>query len=139
MRRILITGLCALYWAFGSVAGVAHVHGAAGHREEARGLHLDHAHLAHHGDHERDDSLTGRDDADARADSLHIAHHSGDAVYLSQSAMRLFPIVRVLPAIVPVGPAIECPLLVSGTAGVRSNQPRDPPEKILPRLRAPPA
>jgi hypothetical protein len=139
MRRIFVTGLCALYLAFGSVAGLAHVHEAAGHHEESRGVHLDHAHVDHHVDHHHADSRTGRDDAGVQTDSQHVDHHIGDAVYLSQSAIRSLPNVRVLPTIVSDGPAIESPSLVSEFEGDRPGRPRDPPGKIPPRLRAPPA
>ena len=139
MRRIFVGGVCALYLAFGSVAGLAHVHGTAGHHDESRGLHLDHAHVEHHGDRHHDGSRKDRDDAGAQIDSRHVEHHASDTVYLGQTAVRSLPNLRVLPAVVSVGPTIDSPVLASETESVRPGRPRDPPGKIPPRLRAPPA
>jgi hypothetical protein len=138
MRRILTTSLCALCLAFGSVAGLAHVHGAAGHDEQSHGLHLDHAHLDHHGDRDHDDSPPDRDDVDLAVHSRDLDHDTGDAVYLSGPALRLLPGVRVLSAIVSVRSTIERPTLSAQTERERPNHPRAPPEKIPSRPRAPP-
>ena len=135
MRRILTLGLCALYLAFGSVAGLAHMHGAAGHHERSRGLHVDHAHLDHADDHEH----PGHDEDNAGVASPHADHNKDDAVDVDAAAARWLPNVRVLPAIASVGPAIDRPSLMRETWGDRPGQPRDPPKKFPPRLRAPPA
>ena len=137
MRRILTLGLCALYLAFGSVAGLAHVHGPSGHHEESRGLHVDHAHLKHADDHAHEH--TGDGDGGALLAHGHVDHHDGDAAEVSASAVRWHPNVRSLPAIVSVGSVIDRPSLTRKTAGEGPSHPWKPPRKIPPRLRAPPA
>jgi hypothetical protein len=142
MRRLVALGCCALYLAFGATADLAHVHQSADHHEESRGVHRDHRHLSapvdhhHHGHHEHGDVEQGELPIGAR----HAAHHEGDVVYLTATAVRSQQsIARTMPAIVSTGTAIEPSLPVTSREGVPATQPRDPPRKIPPRLRAPPA
>lgn len=134
VRRILTLGLCAAYLAFGSVAGVAHIHGAAGHHQESRGVHLDHAHLDDHGHgHARN-----HDDG-TRDPGRHVDHHEGDAVDVPASAIVRLPNVRVFPAIAAAETTIDHSSLTRETGQDRPSQPSEPRRKIPPRLRAPPA
>lgn len=135
MRRILTLGLCALYLAFGTVAGVAHLHGAAGHDERSWGLHVDHTHIDHADDHD----VPHHDDDGTVVDDRHADHHNDDVVGVDAAAVRWLPNVRVLPAIAYVGPTFDSPGFERKTWGERPDQPRDPPKKFPPRLRAPPA
>ena len=134
MRRIFAVGLCAWTLTLSSVASLAHVHETAGHHEEVRGLHVDHAHL----DHDHGESPTRRDTG-PQADNRRIDHDADDAVYLAGSAARLLSDIRVLPAMQSVGPALDRPKQSSWCERTRLRQPRDRPEKIPPRLRGPPA
>ena len=129
MRKILAMGCCALYLAFGAVAGLAHVHESADHHEESRGPHLDH-------DNEREFAAM----ADEGVDLRHDGHHDCDAADLNATVARSGEsIVRTLPAIVPVGDVIDPPSPASNRDDVVKGSPRDPPRETPPRLRAPPA
>ena len=113
MRRLLVLGCCALYLSFGSMAGLAHVHASADHH--------DHDHDPGHG-------------------PRHTDHHDGDAVYLEATAARsLDRSVRPMAAIVSVDAWADPPLGASNCVEAVTSQPRDPPQKFPPRLRAPPA
>jgi hypothetical protein len=138
MRGILALGSCALCLAFGFVAGVAHVHESADHHENSRGLHLDHTHLDHPSDHDHVHGSHGKDQDGL--DVRHPDHHEGDAVYLNGTATRSFePGPRPVNAIVSVGAVAESPSMTSDRHTAVTAQPRDPPHKIPPRLRGPPA
>lgn len=142
MRRLLALGSCAAYVAFGFVAGGAHVHRAADHHEEMRGLHLDHAHLAEGSGHEAVDNHepSAPDGGEARLDAAHIGHHEGDALYLTVTAQRSFdPGLRVLPAMVVVGATIDAPRLPSVRLDELPDQLRGPPRNGPTPPRAPPA
>ncbi len=134
MRRISAVVCCAAYLVFGPLAGHAHVHGAASHHAEARGLHLDHAHLSGIDSHNRS-GFRSTADVEAR----HVGHHDGDAVDLSAWAVRVLANARVLPAIFAGAATTEQPSDVSATLPEGPRPPRGPPTKIPPRLRAPPA
>jgi len=139
-------GCCALYLAFGFVAGMAHVHESADHHEEPRGLHLDHGHLGeskghdHHHEHPHDRTHGVAGDHAARIAGRHADHHEGDAVYLNATAARSFDSsVHPTPEIVHVGAVIDPSSPASPRDDAVTTQPRDPPRKNPPRLRAPPA
>jgi len=134
LRGILALGCCALHLAFGFTAGLAHVHGAADHHEQSRGLHLDHAHLTGDPGEHRHDAPR-----DLEVDTRHVDHHEGDAVYLNATAASVLASARVLPAVLPALPAVDRPLGTPEIRMARPSRPRDPPPKIPPRLRAPPA
>ena len=128
MRKILALGCCALYLAFGVVAGMAHVHESADHHEESRGLHLDHDHA-----HE------AASDQTLRIAAATVQHHGGDAFYLNATATQsVDPGSRETPAIVSDGSALGPPALVPDRVESGSGPPRDPPCKTPPRLRGPP-
>jgi len=128
MRRVLVLGCCALYLAFGFVAGAAHLHEAADHHAELRGLHLDHTHLGGAAGHEQERQLE------------HESPHDGDVLYLSATAVRsLDANVRLMPAMVAVGTTIDPPSTMSDRHEALPSQPRDPPPRIRTRPRAPPA
>lgn len=133
---------CAVYLAFGFVAGAAHVHEAADHHDEMRGLHLDHDHL---GESSGLGSTCTRqpvysDDGGAHLDARHIGHHEGDVLYLTVTAQRLLNSgLRVLPAIVAVGETIDRPALVSVRRNELPDQLRGPPSNGSTPPRAPPA
>jgi ABC-type Zn2+ transport system substrate-binding protein/surface adhesin len=130
MRRLLVLGCCALYLSFGSMAGLAHVHESADHHDGSRGIHLDHGHLSDSSDHEHEN------DHDRR----HTDHHDGDAVYLEATAARsLDSSVRPMTEIVSLDAWVDPPSSTSNCDEAVTSQPRDPPRKFLPRLRAPPA
>ena len=125
MRKILALGCCALYLAFGIVAGAAHWHESADHHAESRGLHLDHAHLGDTDDHEHPG---------------HPSPHDGDVLYLSATALRsLDSSVRLMPATVSVGATIDPPAAMSERDEAAPGQQRDPPQENRIRPRAPPA
>jgi ABC-type Zn2+ transport system substrate-binding protein/surface adhesin len=127
MRKLLVLGCCALYLSFGSMAGVAHVHESADHHDGARGIHLDHGHLSDSSDHDHDDH------------HRHTDHHDDDAVYLEATAARpLDSSVRLMPAVVSVDAWVDPPSRPSNCDEAVTSQPRDPPRKFPPRLRAPP-
>jgi hypothetical protein len=130
MRRILALGCCALYLAFGFVAGAAHLHGSTDHHEETRGLHLDHVHLG--------DSDDRGHDHQRRLG--HESTHDEDVLYLSATALRsIDSSLRLMPATVSVAATIEPPGAMSDRDEAILRQPRDPPRKNRPRPRAPPA
>jgi len=133
MRRLLALGCCAVYLAFGFVAGAAHLHEAADHHQEMRGLHLDHSHLgeALHVPHEN---------GNAGDETRHVGHHDGDAFYLTVTALRSFDSgLRMMPATVSVGATIDPPSLISIRRDERSDQLRGPPRRGPTSPRAPPA
>jgi len=136
-------GCCALYLGFGFVAGMDHVHESAGHHEESRGLHLDHGHLSSSGDHDHqhhDRTHGGTDERAPGFDARHASHHDDDAVYLNATATRsVDPGARLAPAIVSAGTVVDPPSSRFGRDEAMSGSPRDPPRKIPPRLRGPPA
>ena len=130
MKKFLALGCCAVYLAFGSVAGAAHVHEASDHHDEMRGLHIDHAHVDVASGHEHAPS----DDAD------HIEHHEGDALYLTVTAQRsIDPGPRVLPAMSVVCATIDTAMPVSKRRTGEPDPPRGPPGKGPTPPRAPPA
>lgn len=142
MRRVVAIVCCAAYLAFGFVAGTAHVHEAADHHESMRGLHLDHDHLGgasgHRHDHHHRHAPT--DEGDVGLDAAHVAHHEGDALYLTVTAQRtLDSSPRVAPAMVASGATIESPTRVAMRRYERSEPMRGPPEFRRTPPRAPPA
>jgi len=132
MRRILALGCCVLYLVFGFVAGAAHLHESADHHAESRGLHLDHAHVGHATGHEHGSS--------AHFDARHVAHHDGDVLYLSATALRsLDGNTRLMPATVAVGATVDPPTATSDHDATRPGHSRAPPRSSRTRPRAPPA
>jgi hypothetical protein len=126
MRGIFVLGCCALYVAFGFVAGAAHLHESADHHAELRGLHLDHVHLG--AGHEQERHLE------------HEPPHDGDVLYLSATALRsLDANVRLMPATIAFGATIDPPSTMSDRDDALAGRPRDPPPRIRTRPRAPPA
>jgi hypothetical protein len=146
MRRVLSVSCCALYLAFGLVAGLAHQHASADHHAALQGLHLDHDHLGesrhreHHHDHHPGSGDPDAVDRLASPAARYVDHHDGDAVSLSATAARsVDPSVRPVPAIVSPGVVIDPPPAASDRAAILAGQPRDPPREDPPRPRAPPA
>jgi len=139
-------GCCALYLLFGSVAGLAHVHESADHHQESRGLHLDHGHLddpdghdRHHGHHHYHATESAREPA-TRTAGGRVEHHDNDALYLNAAANRsVLPKIFQMPAVVSAREVVDPPPQVFDRGDSTTGQPRDPPRKTLPRLRAPPA
>jgi hypothetical protein len=128
MRRILALGCCALYLAFGFVAGAAHLHESADHHAESRGLHLDHTHVGNSADHQQEPRIENE------------SSHDGDVVYLSAPALRSIDSgVRLMPATVAVGATIDPPSTISDWDQEMPRRPRDPPRTTRIRPRAPPA
>jgi hypothetical protein len=128
MRRLLALGCCALYLAFGFVAGAAHLHESADRHAESRGLHLDHTHSGHSADHEKERKLGNE------------SRHDGDVLYLCAIAIRsIDSSLRLMPATVSVAATIDPPGPMSDRHEAILRQPRDPPRKNRPRPRAPPA
>lgn len=142
MRRLLALGCALAYLAFSVVAGAAHVHEAAGHHDEMRGLHLDHTHV---GDVSRDPS--GHDhhhapseDSRPRIEGRHVDHHEGDALYLAMTAQRALDSgLRVLPAMIAVGATMEPSSRTSTSRDETPRHLRGPPQRRLTPSRAPPA
>ena len=140
MRRFLALGCCAVYLAFGFVAGAAHVHESADHHEETRGLHLDHVHLG--GSHKQESHLGhgSSEDGDARIDARQVGHHDGDALYLTATALRSFDSsLRLMPATVSVGATVDPHSASSDRDETMPDQMRGPPRKGPTRPRPPPA
>ena len=132
MRRILAVGCCALILTFGFVAGTAHMHESADHHEDSRGVHLDHIHGY--------DSSDEGDEEQVRFGVRHDAHHEGDVVYLDAAAVRpLGSRLRLIPATVSAGVAIDPHLVVTQRDEAMPDQPGDPPLTSRLRPRAPPA
>jgi hypothetical protein len=142
MRRTLALGCGALYLVFGFMAGLAHVHESADHHQEYRGLHVDHGHLNDSGDHDHHHGHS-REAASGHEEQIHARHadhHDGDAIHLNTTAsLTLDSNARVMPAIVSASTVIDPPSSSSELDETFSRQPRYPPRKIPPRLRAPPA
>lgn len=142
MRRLLALGCCAAYLAFGFLAGAAHVHEAAGHHDEMRGLHLDHTHVGMGSGHEgavRHEAGPPHDGG-AHLDAQHIEHHDGDALYLNATAQRsVDPGLRLLPAMVAVGAILDPPATVSVYRNELSDPLRGPPRTGPTAPRGPPA
>lgn len=142
MRRLLALSCCALYLAFGSIAGVAHVHRAADHHDEMRGLHVDHAHLGHATRHVSDEhhQRARSKPSESRVEGLHVAHHDDDALQLRVTARRLSdPGLRVIPATVVATATVDAPSFVSLRRGESSDPLRGPPRECPVPARAPPA
>ncbi|MBT8461177.1 MAG: hypothetical protein KJO44_01550 [Gemmatimonadetes bacterium] len=141
MRKLLALGCCVAYLAYGVVAGFAHVHEAADHHKEMRGLHLDHAHVGDsreeptgHQDH------SPPDDSQPQLEARHVGHHEGDALYLTVTAQRsLDSGPRVLPVMIAVGATFDAPNRVSTGRSEVPNQLRGPPQQRPTPSRAPPA
>lgn len=131
MRRVLAIGCCALWLGFGSLAGLAHVHHSYDHHDDSRGFHLDHSHLAHAEDHDHGDLHLTPDH--------HVNHHGENVAYLSDGAIRAAHGARLLPALVPAAPTVESTASSAEALTGRPCKPREPPERFLPDLRAPPA
>ncbi len=137
MRRLLALCCCAVYLAFGFVAGAAHVHESADHHEASGGLHLDHTHFGDGVDHH---GRATPDNGEARVDARHVGDHDGDALYLTATARcTLDPGLRVTPATVSVDAAFDLPALILVRSDELSDHLRGPPRNGPTRLRAPPA
>lgn len=142
MRRLVALSCCALYLAFSFGAGTAHVHRAADHHDEMRGLHLDHAHFGHGTDHGPDGhhEHTHSEPSEHRVDGLHVAHHDGDALELNVTARRMSDSgLRVTPATVVTTVTVEAPSFVALRRGESSDPLRGPPSRGPFPARAPPA
>ena len=137
-------GCCALTFVFGAVTATAHVHGPGDHHAESRGLHLDHGHLSrssnhdhHHGHHH------GHDHGGAPSHAtVHIVagEHHHDGLYLNEAAARsVGSSVRAAIAMAAPGPVLDAPSTESKRKASAAAVFTDPPDKIPPRLRAPPA
>ena len=142
MRRLLALGCCAAYLAFGFTAGVAHVHDAADHHDEMRGLHLDHDHLGEVADHgptgHRHPASPGA--GEAHLGTRHIDHHERDALYLNVTAQCLVDSgLRVAPAVLVVAATTDSAIAVSGLRSERQGPQRGPPGADPTPSRAPPA
>lgn len=141
MRRLLALGCGLAYLAYGVVAGAAHVHEAADHHDELRGLHLDHAHVGDEwndptGDHDHGPL----EDGQLQLGDRHVDHHEGDALYFTMTAQRsLGSGPRVMPAIIVVEATFDPPILVSTSRIEVSDQLRVPPQARPTPSRAPPA
>ena len=132
MRRLVALGCCFVYLTFGFMAGAAHVHEAADHHEEMRGLHLDHDHLG-------ETSGAPSDEGEAGFDARHVGHHEGDVLYLTVTAQRsLDSGLQLVPAMIALGATIEPAVFVS-TRRDGPDRLRGPPKLGLTPSRAPPA
>lgn len=139
MRRLLALGCCAAHLAFGLVAAGAHVHPAADHHEEMRGLHLDHVHWGETGHGHTTDHGPANTDEGTRLDARHIGHHGGAALYLSVAAGRSHDsIPRTLPALIVVDAAVEPPATVRMRPSELPCPLRGPPTTGTIPARAPP-
>lgn len=146
MRRILAWGCCALTLAFGFVVANAHVHDSGGHHAESRGLHLDHGHLGRsnhhdaHGDHGHGHDH-GHDHGHGHANTAQgmAGGHHHDGLYLNAAVARAAGSgIRNVMAVAVAGPVVQAPAVSSDRTPVETADPADPPDKIPPRLRAPP-
>lgn len=141
MRRLLALVCCATYLAFGLVAGAAHQHQSGDHHAQARGLHVDHAHMGHSTGqaHQHRHQHPSPHDGDARSVAGHAEHHEGDVLYLNAPALGS-PVstLRLLPATVSAAAAIDPPDVARARGATAQRQPKEPPRKRPTRPRAPP-
>ena len=142
MRKPMALSCCVLYLAFSSIAGSAHVHRAADHHDELRGLHLDHGHIGHatEDDPGRHHHPRSSEPGEARTKGLHIEQHDGDALELRVTAQRpSAPGLRVMPATVVMSARVEAPSFVRCRSTESSDPLRGPPCRSPVPARAPPA
>jgi len=130
MRRVLAIGCCALWLGFGFLAGMAHIHHSDDHHDWLGELHLDHNHLAHAADHDHGQT--------PGIDTEEADHHGHNVAYLNESAVRVVQSSPVLTALIQAAPIVESPFSRAEISTPRPGKPREPPEKLLPPLRAPP-
>lgn len=133
MRRILAAACCILWLSYGSQSGLAHIH-ATSSVDQIHGLGLDHAHDSHGPEPAEHDDATGF----YESRSALGGHHDGP-FYLTTIALKRGPKSMVRP-IDPADQVLAAPLVRADAVHLDNNrQPRDPPSKELPGLRAPPA
>jgi hypothetical protein len=136
MRRVLAIVCCAIWLGYGSLAGIAHIHHAAGDHHVSMGLHLDHTHIDHATDpgHDHGHLLLTDELCPEQAD-----HHGHGIAYMSDGAVWLPHGAKLLPALLPAAPMVESVPTWIASITARPDNPRDPPDRLLPLLRAPPA
>lgn len=142
MQRLLAIGCCALYVGFGFVADLAHVHEAADHHAEMRGLHFDHAHLGAASDHDSagHHAPPSSERRGAPTDARHVGHHDADVLYLAVAANRALDAgLHAMPALVSSHGTTDPPAAGSARNDEPADRLRGPPRKGRTRPRAPPA
>lgn len=133
MRRIAAVACCMLWLAYGNLSRLAHIH-ATSTPDQLHGLGLDHAHDSHGHEPIEDDHSHEL----GWAVGTPGAHHDGP-VYMTPNAVRPDAKLIVVP-VDPAGEALMAPQAPSETEPLDGDQqPRDPPSKRPPGLRAPPA
>ena len=141
MRTLIALSCCVLTVAFGFVAGAAHVHRAADHHDDMRGLHLDHAHIGHGTDHGHERHARHSHTSPGESvGTIHLEHHDRDVLHFDVTARRLSdPGLRVMPATVAAAAKVDPPSSVSIRRAVPPEPLRGPPGEGEVPARAPPA